>query len=197
MNIANIGEILNIRRREMGLSHAELAMLLRGEGIDVTNQAISKWENGSTLPNAKQFLILCRVLEIDDIGGEFLVGGRGGLLAGLDNMGRKKVREYIELLRSSGLYDAEPEPERCRTLPLYSIAVSAGTGQFLDSEDYEMTEVGPEVPENANFGVRVAGVAGSGRVDPWCRLDRPPATGPVGGVGEDRPEEHRCRTVSA
>ncbi|MDY3080309.1 MAG: XRE family transcriptional regulator [Oscillospiraceae bacterium] len=157
MNIANIGEILNIRRREMGLSQAELAMLLRGEGIDVTNQAISKWENGSTLPNAKQFLILCRVLEIDDIGGEFLVGGRGGLLAGLDNMGRKKVREYIELLRSSGLYDAEPEPERCRTLPLYSIAVSAGTGQFLDSEDYEMTEVGPEVPENANFGVRVAG----------------------------------------
>lgn len=157
MNIANIGEILNIRRREMGLSQAELAMLLRGEGIDVTNQAISKWENGSTLPNAKQFLILCRVLEIDDIGGEFLVGGRGGLLAGLDNMGRKKVREYIELLRSSGLYDAEPEAERCRTLPLYSIAVSAGTGQFLDSEDYEMTEVGPEVPENANFGVRVAG----------------------------------------
>lgn len=157
MNIANIGEILNIRRREMGLSQAELAMLLRGEGIDVTNQAISKWENGSTLPNAKQFLILCRVLEIDDIGGEFLVGGRGGLLAGLDNMGRKKVREYIELLRSSGLYDAEPESERCRTLPLYSIAVSAGTGQFLDSEDYEMTEVGPEVPENANFGVRVAG----------------------------------------
>ena len=157
MNIANIGEILNIRRREMGLSQAELAMLLRGEGIDVTNQAISKWENGSTLPNAKQFLILCRVLEIDDIGGEFLVGGRGGLLAGLDNMGRKKVREYIELLRSSGLYVAEPEPERCRTLPLYSIAVSAGTGQFLDSEDYEMTEVGPEVPENANFGVRVAG----------------------------------------
>lgn len=157
MNIANIGEILNIRRRELGLSQAELAALLRDEGVYVTNQAISKWENGSTLPNAKQFLILCRVLEIDDIGGEFLVGGKGGLLAGLDNLGRKKVKEYIELLRSSGLYDAEPEPVRMRTLPLYSIAVSAGTGQFLDSEDYEMTEVGPEVPENANFGVRVSG----------------------------------------
>lgn len=42
-------------------------------------------------------------------------------------------------------------------LPLYSLAVSAGTGQFLDSEDYDMTEVGPEVPDGANFGVRVAG----------------------------------------
>lgn len=108
MNIANIGEILNIRRREMGLSQAELAMLLRGEGIDVTNQAISKWENGSTLPNAKQFLILCRVLEIDDIGGEFLVGGRGGLLAGLDNMGRKKVREYIELCAAAACMTPSP-----------------------------------------------------------------------------------------
>ena len=46
---------------------------------------------------------------------------------------------------------------KTRMLPLYSLAVSAGTGQFLDSEDYDMTEVGPEVPDGANFGVRVAG----------------------------------------
>ena len=44
-----------------------------------------------------------------------------------------------------------------RTLPLYSLAVSAGTGQFLDGENYEMVEVGAEVPEGSNFGVRVAG----------------------------------------
>ena len=44
-----------------------------------------------------------------------------------------------------------------RSLPLYSLAVSAGTGQFLDGESYEMQPVGPEVPEEANFGVRVAG----------------------------------------
>jgi SOS-response transcriptional repressor LexA len=44
-----------------------------------------------------------------------------------------------------------------RSLPLYSLAVSAGTGQFLDGESYEMQPVGPEVPEAANFGVRVAG----------------------------------------
>ena len=34
-----------------------------------------------------------------------------------------------------------------RSLPRYSLAVSAGTGQFLDGEDYEMVEVGQEVPE--------------------------------------------------
>lgn len=153
----NIGSILNIKRKELGLSQSELALRLQDEGIDVTNQAISKWENGSTLPNAKQFLILCRVLEIDDISGEFFGDSDGGVLGGLDRLGRKKAMEYIELLRDSGRYAVQPEPARLRRLPLYSLAVSAGTGQFLDSEDYEMTEVGPEVSESANFGVRVAG----------------------------------------
>jgi phage repressor protein C with HTH and peptisase S24 domain len=42
-------------------------------------------------------------------------------------------------------------------LPLYSLAVSAGTGQFLDSDDFESVVVGPDVPEAADYGVRVAG----------------------------------------
>ncbi len=35
--------------------------------------------------------------------------------------------------------------------------VSAGTGQFLDNDSYEEVEVGPEVPETADFGVRISG----------------------------------------
>lgn len=154
----NIGEILNSRRKELGLSQSELASKLSDSGINITNQAISKWENGSTLPNAKQFLSLCRVLEIDDINGTFLGGSTSGILAGLDTAGRRKVMEYVDLLHDSGRYKLKAEPDvRTRSLPLYSLAVSAGTGQFLDSEDYEMTEVGPEVSDSANFGVRVAG----------------------------------------
>lgn len=153
----SIGEILNSKRRELGFSQAELASALAIDGIEVTNQAISKWETGSTLPNARQFLALCRALEIDDISGTFDGGSRDGLLAGLNTVGRKKALDYIELLRDSGRYGLQPEPVKTRTLPLYSLAVSAGTGQFLDSEDYDMTEVGPEVPDGANFGVRVAG----------------------------------------
>ena len=141
----SIGEILNSKRRELGFSQAELASALAIDGIEVTNQAISKWETGSTLPNARQFLALCRALEIDDISGTFDGGSRDGLLAGLNTVGRKKALDYIELLRDSGRYGLQLEP------------VSAGTGQFLDSEDYDMTEVGPEVPDGANFGVRVAG----------------------------------------
>ena len=35
--------------------------------------------------------------------------------------------------------------------------MSAGTGEFLDSEDYEIIQVGAEVPDNADFGVRISG----------------------------------------
>ena len=71
--------------------------------------------------------------------------------------GRRRALEYIALLRESKRFAAAPEPAVLRSLPLYSLAVSAGTGQFLDGESYEMQPVGPEVPEEANFGVRVAG----------------------------------------
>ena len=69
----------------------------------------------------------------------------------------RRALEYIALLRESKRFAAAPEPAVLRSLPLYSLAVSAGTGQFLDGESYEMQPVGPEVPEAANFGVRVAG----------------------------------------
>lgn len=80
-----------------------------------------------------------------------------GLLAGLNAEGRRRALEYIALLRESKRFAAAPEVPALRSLPLYSLAVSAGTGQFLDGESYEMQPVGPEVPEEANFGVRVAG----------------------------------------
>ena len=153
----NIGEIFNLRRKELGLSQSELAEKLSAEGIAVTNQAISKWENGSTYPNAKQFLSLCRALEINDINARFLGEIPRDVLSGLDAAGRRKVMDYIELLHDSGRYKIAELKVRKRFLPLYSLPVSAGTGQFLDSEDYEMTEVGAEVSESANFGVRVAG----------------------------------------
>ena len=134
-----------------------LADALAEAGVPVSNQAVSKWENDATLPNAQQFLTLCRVLDVDDIAGTFSGGDAGGLLAGLNAEGRRRALEYIALLRESKRFAAAPEPAVLRSLPLYSLAVSAGTGQFLDGESYEMQPVGPEVPEEANFGVRVAG----------------------------------------
>lgn len=179
-----ISEVLCRRRHEKGISQIELAKLMRREGVDITNQAICKWENASTVPNAEQFLALCRILEIEDIRGEFS-DGEDGIFAGLNAEGRKKALEHVHLLRASGLYETKPEPVVVlRRLPLYSLAVSAGTGQFLDGEDYEMVECGIEVPEGSNFGVRVAGDS----MEPefhngqtvWVRQQRSLMTGDIG-----------------
>ena len=44
-----------------------------------------------------------------------------------------------------------------RTLNLYDLPVSAGAGQFLDSDHFSEMEVGDEVSPDADFGVRVSG----------------------------------------
>ena len=179
----SIGPVLAARRRELGLSQFELAEALSLRGLPVTNQAVSKWEKGATLPNARQFLALCQVLEIDDVRAEF-TGGAEGLLSGLDGRGRRMAQDYAQLLRESGRYAYRAESAPVRVLPLYSLAVSAGTGQLLDGEDYEMIEVGSEVPEGAHFGVRVAGDSMEPKFHDgqtvWVRQQRSLMTGEIG-----------------
>ena len=152
----NIGEKLAALRRRAGLSQKELAERLAVYGVYVSNQAVSKWEKGLTQPNADQFLALCRALDAENIGAEFF-GRRGGLIRDLNDAGVRKLREYADLLRASGLYALPAEAQSERVLPLYSLAVSAGTGQFLDSDDFESIIVGADVPDTADYGVRVAG----------------------------------------
>ena len=67
----------------------------------------------------------------------------------------------MELCRLYSIRDVvaafSPQERRGRVLPLYRLAVSAGTGEFLDGDDYEAVEVGEEVSPLADFGVRIAG----------------------------------------
>ena len=111
-----IGEIISRTREERNISQKELANLLSLENVYVTNQAISKWENGSTIPNAMQFLAVCKILEITDIYKTF-IGAKKSAYDRLNHDGKQKVMEYIDLLIRSGLYtesftDAEIIPFR-------------------------------------------------------------------------------------
>ena len=179
----NIGSVLAEARARAGLSQSQLAARLTLLGLSATNQAVSKWEKNATQPNAKQFIALCAVLGLDDPLSEF-TDGKIGVFAGLSSEGRRKMEEYRRLLLDSGRYSVVKLSEKLRSLPLYSLAVSAGTGQFLDGENYEMVEVGREVPEGANFGVRVAGDS----MEPnyhdgqtvWVRQQRSLMTGETG-----------------
>ena len=73
------------------------------------------------------------------------------------------ARQLVELCRLYSIRDvvaafgARSGALPGRVLPLYRLAVSAGTGEFLDGEGYDSVEVGEEVSPLADFGVRIAG----------------------------------------
>lgn len=151
----SLGEILTALRRESGLTQPQVSELLAAEGIDIKPAGISKWEKDMTLPNAVQFLALCGIYGVIDVMSTFT--GSGGSTAGLNSEGRRLVADYIRVLLASGLYAETGAPEKSgRVLPLYTLAASAGTGQFLDGDDCEPIDASA-APEEADFAVRIAG----------------------------------------
>lgn len=111
------------------------------------------------MPQADQFLALCRIYNIHDALAVF-TDAFPTLVDPLSKEGRGKVIEFERILVASKLYarGSNVIPYHKRTRPVYEEdPVSAGTGQFLDSPDYTMTEIDDDVPDCVNFGVRVAG----------------------------------------
>ena len=105
------------------------------------------------LPNAYQFIALCRILGIEDC----MVGMESVLL---NDTGLQKLNEYKMDLIASGRYRPAPEryTETYIEMPVSTLAVSAGVGEFLDEGGFEMIRFPKSaVPSNADFGVRVNG----------------------------------------
>ncbi|HHT16480.1 MAG TPA: LexA family transcriptional regulator [Papillibacter sp.] len=154
----NIGETLSRLRKERGYTQQQVAGYLSANGCEATQKAVSKWERGFTMPNAEQFLLLCRFYGVRDVLAVFCEMPES--LSELNALGKKRVEEYIRLLSSDAEFRAERDerpPRLVRTIPLYSIPASAGTGQFLDSSDYELIEVDESVPLSATFAVKLSG----------------------------------------
>ncbi len=59
MDAKNIGELIARRRKELGLSQAELA-----EKIHVTDKAVSRWETGRSIPSPSTMDPLAKALEL-------------------------------------------------------------------------------------------------------------------------------------
>ena len=140
----------------MGMSLVDLQKCLTTYGINVSNTAINKWEMGKTTPNAYQLLALGHALHID-VDFSFFMGG----VAQLNKRGIEKVAEYRDDLIASGKY--RPVPKVMNTIkyvsmPVSNLRVSAGTGAFLDEDNFEYIDF-PEnsIPRNADFAIRVSG----------------------------------------
>lgn len=109
----SVGEIIATNRKRLGWSQTELAERLQGEGFNLTNKAISKWEKNDTEPSVTIFLTLCRIMGVTDIYEAYFGTNPNSLVNGLNTAGREKVLDYIELLHDSGKYKSHV----CEILP--------------------------------------------------------------------------------
>ena len=154
----DLGKTIAKHRKEHIIKQSELALKLEYYDIFVKPNTVSAWESGLSIPNSKQLLAICEILNIYDIYTEFVNPNPINPFRNLNETGVAKVMDYIHLLEKSGEYKtADIIPIHIlRERKVFYTTVSAGTGSFLDGEDYEMY-TSPDIPEEASFGVYVSG----------------------------------------
>ena len=153
----NLGEIISTYRTKNHLSQTELSSILINNGFQIGNKAISNWEKGKAEPNASTLLFLCKLLGITDIYGEYYGVRPNNPFSQLNTEGMNKALDHIQLLIDSGKYQTATIIPFRRTIRLFDIPASAGVGNFLDGDNFSEIEVGEEVPEAADFGIRISG----------------------------------------
>lgn len=153
-----LGKKIAEARNNLGFSLAAFKARLSEYGVDVSVPAIHKWEMGGSAPNAYQLLAIGQALGIDE---DFTYFMSTSNRPPLNREGVEKLAAYREDLVASGRYKPQPIVSKVIKfvhMPVSSLAVSAGTGAFLDEGNFEMVSF-PEssVPEGAEFGLRVSG----------------------------------------
>lgn len=155
MNV--IGQRIATARNTLGLSLTKVSALLEDYGVSVKSGAISKWELGKAVPSAYQLLAVAQALQMEDDLCQFM----SGYVPVMNEAGMKKVAEYKADLIASGKYRPQVKHStiiKYIDMPVSNLAVSAGTGEFLDEGNFEMVSF-PEsaIPHGAEFGIRVNG----------------------------------------
>ena len=153
-----IGRRIKEARKAAGCSLEVFRTLLERNGVKVSRFAINKREQGETVPSAYQLVAIFSALGLEEQVCFFMNDYQPELNA----EGLKKVQIYKEDLIASGKY--VPSAKKTDNVIRYvemrvsNLAVSAGTGEFLDEDSFETVPF-PEgsVPHGADFGVRIAG----------------------------------------
>ena len=160
-----IGQRIMDARKKAGLSRPAFSELLSKFGLSIKGNGILRWENGTVIPNAYQLVAVCHALRIED-GISYFTGfpakaANRPIEPDLNEDGMKKLDDYKSDLIASGRYrrkKVERIRERYIEMPVSTLAVSAGTGAFLEEGNFDLIRYpASQVPERAEFGIRVAG----------------------------------------
>lgn len=146
-----IGNILRNYRKTAGYTCADVAEKLAEYGFSCKTAAVNSWENGRTSIGGLQLLLLCQIYNIRDIYSVFLGDNTDTLL---NKEGQAKLDDYRNLLIASGLYQEKAVqnnvvdfPKYKIQVPIYLMAVSAGTGNFLDDDNHDMVDIPEKLPK--------------------------------------------------
>lgn len=166
-----ISKNLLFYRKKAKLTQKEFA-----EKLGVKNSAVSNWETGVNSIDIDTLFRACDILnvtinDIYDVKCEFDLSPHEKehikKYRSLDNYGKKaidtlldiEIEQYQDFLRQ--LEDNVSIPTKNTDIihiPYYDLPVSAGTGIFLDSDNYEVLDI-PDTPASrqATYAVRVNG----------------------------------------
>ena len=152
-----IGKKIAEGRKSLGYSLDKFVEVLAEYGVHISRTGINKWEVGASSLNAYQLMAVGQALHVHDYG--FFMSSSDKDL--LNEEGQKKVEEYREDLIATGKYRPQQEDAgviQYKDMRISNLAVSAGTGQFLDEDNFETVSF-PEssIPSGAEFGIRVSG----------------------------------------
>lgn len=168
-----IGAILKKLRVKAGLTQKEAA-----ERLGRRQQIIGHWETGYSQPDANTLFALCDLYNtsVNDAFGfsshKSSLSKKAYIIGQLYDKADDHAREIVDITlkpfddgtlkkgtahRDNLEIAAELTPVFTRPIPLHRLPVSAGTGEFLDSDDFDIIEVGSETPASATFGVRISG----------------------------------------
>lgn len=159
-----LGKKIAEARISAGMNQKELAGKLASYNISISPASISKWEKGDSVPNAYQLLAVSHIFHINEML-NFYTGSSPepqDYTPELSQKGLNLLQMFKEMLIASGKY--APHTRRtlssAKTMPVkvFTTPAAAGSGSFLNGEDYEMIDFDPDnIPEGTDFGIRVSG----------------------------------------
>ena len=159
------GDRVRERRVALGLSQAELARML-----GVKPSSVSNYEAGTSFPKEEIMLRLFDCLETDPnalfqdsykAAGPILSSSERLMLEsyrGLSPKGRETVRSVVDALCAyrDDLEESRVDAES-RVIPLYRSPAAAGFAAPVFGEDFDYIPVEDDVPQGAEFAVRIQG----------------------------------------
>ena len=169
----SLGQRIQERREELGITRAELARRL-----GVTSTAVANYEGGKNALREDLLLKLFQVLDVDPnylyqdalMGQAFVCSVEEQSLVrkyrALATPGRQTLHAVADAL---GAYQAELESlspaEEVRQIPLYRCPAAAGLAAPVFGEDFDYIDVTGAVPRGAELAVRIQGDS----MEPWIR----------------------------